>query len=113
LCGSMVLSRKGKHANRRGNTGPGHTSPSSRELAPGQQFYREILQMEPANAEALHLLGVLAYQVGQSQAALGYLQQALALNPADASFHSDLGLVYQAMRRGDEAIACHRQALRL
>jgi protein O-GlcNAc transferase len=33
-------------------------------LQAAEQIYRQILQAEPDEADALHLLGVLAHQVG-------------------------------------------------
>jgi predicted O-linked N-acetylglucosamine transferase (SPINDLY family) len=76
-----------------------------------EQIYRRILQAQPANADALHLLGLLAFQLGQAPVAVDYLRQALALCPEAASFHANLGLVLQAGGQHEEAAACFRQAL--
>ena len=58
-----------------------------------EALYRQVLQADPANADALHRLGVLAYQARQHQVALSYLGQALAVRPQDASFHSNRGVI--------------------
>ena len=39
-------------------------------LADAEAIYRDILAVEPRHAEALHLLGVLAHQIGQNEAAI-------------------------------------------
>ena len=38
-------------------------------LDQAEDIYREILEIEPENPSALHLLGVIAHQVGESEAA--------------------------------------------
>jgi tetratricopeptide (TPR) repeat protein len=78
-----------------------------------ETLYRHVLQADPGNAGALHLLGVLAFQAGQHQEALSYIRQAIAIQPEDASFHSNLGLVLDDLLQADEAVACYREALRL
>lgn len=78
-----------------------------------EQVYRQVLQAEPANPDALHLLGILSQQAGQHELAVSYLQQTLAINPENASCHSNLGVAYQALGRAGEAEACFREALRL
>jgi tetratricopeptide (TPR) repeat protein len=83
------------------------------QLQQAETLYRQVLRVEPANADALHLLGVLAYQAGQHQLALDYIGKALAVRPQDAAFHSNRGLVLDALGRWDEAVACYREALRL
>jgi len=49
------------------------------------------LQAEPNHAEAIHLLGVIAHQVGQHQVAVEYIQRAIGLNGSAAAFHNNLG----------------------
>jgi len=82
-------------------------------LAQAERIYRQILQVNPADANALHLLGMLAHQVGQNQTALDLIRQAVALLPHVAQFHSNLAEVYRTLGRWDEAAGCYREALRL
>ena len=74
---------------------------------------REILQAEPAHAEALHLLGALALRVGKHDVAAEILQLAVTHGPGNASYHSNLGEAYRQTGRLDEAEAQLRQALSL
>src|SRR5438093_1582027 len=83
------------------------------DLRQAEQLCRHVLQAEPQQADALHLLGVLAQQVGRSDLALTYLDQALRLRPTWAEAHHHLGNVLTAQGRLDEAVTSYQQALRL
>jgi len=81
-------------------------------LAQAEQIYREVLQADPTDVNALHMLGVLAHQGGQHEAAVPWIRQALAINPYSGLFHSNLAAVYVALGRWEEAVASYEQALR-
>ena len=74
-------------------------------------LYQQVLAREPGNADANHLLGMVALQTGQNQAALELMTKAIAANSRDASYHFHLALVHQAMGDGDKAAASYRRAL--
>jgi tetratricopeptide (TPR) repeat protein len=78
-----------------------------------EQIYQQILQADPAHADALHLLGLLAAQAGRHDVAIGYFQKALPLRPQAAVLHSNLGAAYQVQGKVDEAIGCYQEAIRL
>jgi len=82
-------------------------------LRQAEQLYRQILQADPDNADAHHLLGALAYQLGRHEQAMASIGQALTLKPGVAAYHSNLGLARQALGQMDEALACFQEALRL
>jgi tetratricopeptide (TPR) repeat protein len=73
---------------------------------------RQLIERDPADAAALHLLGVLAHHAGRADA-VEMLSQAAALDPANAEFHYNLGVALQTLGRTDEAAASYRQALQL
>jgi len=83
----------------------------SGNLAHAQQLYQQILQVDPANARALHMLGVVAYQTGRHRDAIALIRQAIALSPTIALFHFNLGNVHKDLGQLGEAIYCYRQAL--
>jgi tetratricopeptide (TPR) repeat protein len=83
------------------------------ELSLASQLYRQIISAEPANAEALHLLGVASLQLGQPHQALPLLEQAVALQPGASAVHTNLGEAYRAMGQLERAEASYRLALRL
>ena len=80
-------------------------------LGEAEQIYREVLRVEPRHPDALHLLGLVAHQVGQNDTAIEYLCQAVQIAPNAAAFHDNLAAVYLAVGRLDEAMTSCRQAL--
>lgn len=85
----------------------------SGQLQIAEQIYRQILQTEPHNVDALHLLGLIAHQAGNHQAAVDLIGQAIRLNANAADAHGNLGLAYFAWGKVSEAIGCYRRALNL
>jgi predicted O-linked N-acetylglucosamine transferase (SPINDLY family) len=82
-------------------------------LAEAESLYRSILQHSPRNAAALHLLGVMAGQLGKHDVAVGLIQQAISVDPANATFYSNLSPELVALNRCDEAIAAAQRAIEL
>ncbi len=78
-----------------------------------EQIYRQILQAEPNHVDSIHLLGVIAHQSGNHDAAIEYIGRAIQMNGNSSPFHSNLGEVYRALRRIPESIVCYRRALEL
>ncbi len=78
-----------------------------------EQIYSQILQADPQQADACHLLGVVAYQKGQHERAIEQIRSAIALRPGAAPFHNNLGLAYRASHKLAEARASHEEAVRL
>jgi tetratricopeptide (TPR) repeat protein len=78
-----------------------------------EQLYRQILQTDPNQFDALHLLGLLAHQRGQHDVAVDHLTRARQLLPGCADLHYNLGLVLTALGRKDEAVTSYQEALRL
>src|SRR5439155_15624617 len=48
------------------------------ELQQAEGIYRQILAIQPNNAQATHLLGVVAHQLGRNDVALELMQRSLA-----------------------------------
>lgn len=64
----------------------------------------KILDLDPANYEALLNLGIIAYQGKDFTTALDYLGKALARNPYDAAVHYWLGRYYFSLDSMKSAI---------
>jgi len=60
-------------------------------LREAELIYRQILTTQPQHSPALHLLGTLALQLGNINAAIDLLQQAIRIQPGFADFHANLG----------------------
>jgi TPR repeat/Tetratricopeptide repeat len=82
-------------------------------LNEAEQLYRQILQIHPYYADALHLLGVLISQRGRDDLAVSYIERALTVKPNIAAFHNNLGFSYVALSRFEEGIWHFNEALRL
>jgi protein O-GlcNAc transferase len=80
------------------------------QLARAEELFRQILQLDPDHADALHLLGVLALDTQRLELAHDSIARAVELKPAHAAFHLDLGHVYRALGKLSEAKACFERA---
>ncbi|MBN1569445.1 MAG: tetratricopeptide repeat protein [Acidobacteria bacterium] len=82
-------------------------------LDEAEAVYRQILAVEPAQSDAIHLLGVIAYQRKRFDEAIDLIGRAIALNKRIADYHNNLGNVFLAQHRLKEAEDCYRRALKL
>jgi predicted O-linked N-acetylglucosamine transferase (SPINDLY family) len=64
---------------------------------------RQILAQHPDSAEALNLLGLVAWRGGHADAAIHAMGRAVELAPNAANYHFDLGCVLLSSRRFAEA----------
>jgi tetratricopeptide (TPR) repeat protein len=102
------------------------------KLAEAEHWLRQILQMQPNHASALHLLGVVAYQAGNLVAAAELMKRAIGAtltptlshrereqstlrvpDPTLALFHANLCEVLRRLKRLDEAVAHGKRAVEL
>jgi len=74
---------------------------------------RQILSHQPGNAAALHLVGIIARQIGRLDASVELIRRAAAGKAADPHFQNDLADALRNKRQYDEALAVCRQALRI
>ncbi len=63
----------------------------SGHLQQAEQLYQEILRVDPHQPDALHLLGVIAAQVGRHEAAIDLMGRAIQLCPKNALYRNNLG----------------------
>ncbi len=82
------------------------------QLSEAESLCRQILQQQPNCVEALRLLGTIAHQVGNLQAATVYYRQTIVLKQAP-EVHYSLGAALHALGQLDEAIASYQQAIAL
>lgn len=81
------------------------------QLAEAECIYRQVLELDPHHADSLHLLGVLAHQVGRNDIAVELIRRAIAEDKRPAAFHSNLGTAYQALGKLEEAATSYECAL--
>jgi tetratricopeptide (TPR) repeat protein len=78
-----------------------------------EALFRQVLAIEPAHADALHILGLIGLARNQNEAAASFIRRAIEVRPDDAMLHCNLGNALQAGGRLDEAITCYQRALGL
>ena len=82
-------------------------------LGEAEAAYRQVLEAEPENADALHLLGVLTHQTGDGDRAVTLLRKAITLQGGNPAFHNNLGNILRDLGEEEAAIGCYRRAIDL
>jgi len=83
------------------------------DLTKAEGIYQQILQSDPDQPVALHLLGVIAHQTGNNDVAVDLITKAIAVRPDYAEAHSNLGLALLELKRLDEAVSHYHKAIDL
>ena len=125
------MTRRDKHFPRPGKQPPARPAPNSASskvdpllqtalshhqagrLAEAEAFYRQVLELSPTHAIALHYLGVIAYQVGNYPIALQLMNNAIAINANYAEAFANRGITLHAMREYQAAVESYDNAIRL
>ncbi len=82
-------------------------------LREAENLCRQVLQARPQHAGALHSLGIIRHQAGDSEEGIRFLNQAIAADSAVALFYSNLTEMCRLAGRLDEAVAAGRKAVTL
>ena len=116
------MNKKGTHqkapsARERPNTGKELQTAiqyhKSGQLQKAESRYKKILKADPNQPDALHLLGVAAYQSGNHGKAAHLIKKAIRNNPKNPSYYNNLGAVFNAQDRHPEALSSYHRALKL
>lgn len=83
------------------------------QLRTAENLYRQVLQRNPRQIDALHFLGVLTAQQSHYVEAAEWIRQALAIDPHYADAWNNLGNVLAAMDRWGEAADAYQRANKL
>lgn len=82
-------------------------------LGEAEARYRRVLARQPRQADALHYLGLIAYQARRYDVAADLIGQSVGAAPGNAPAHVNLGNALVMQRRPREAEAAFRKALSL
>lgn len=86
---------------------------SEGKLEQAELLLNQIIAHHPSHADALHLLGIIAYQVGKINLAIQLIEQAIQNNADIALFHSNLGEMHRQLKSLDLSIQYGQQAVTL
>jgi tetratricopeptide (TPR) repeat protein len=90
----------------------GETLFSEGRVSEAEKVFLELLETDPANAQALNDMGVLSHGRGDTTLAIRYFEEALSNgNYPDALLN--LAEVYKAGNRLDQVIACYERYLQI
>lgn len=73
--------------------------------------YHQVLAVDPCNADALYLLGIIALSRKDLDAAEECLRLATRHHPEIAKMHAQLGSIYLEKKRYDDAVRCYQSAI--
>src|ERR1700678_4330055 len=80
-------------------------------LAEAENAYLDALAKRPNHPDALHLLGVLAGQVGQYKSAAEKIALAISINPDAAEYYANLAEMQRLQGLIGDAITTAQRAL--
>ncbi len=83
------------------------------DLGTASRLYRRLLKAQPGHADTLHLSGLVAFQQGHPDKAIGLIEQAVRRDPGRPDYQANLGRVLQAAGHPEDAAECFRRVLEL
>ncbi|MEH2383013.1 MAG: tetratricopeptide repeat protein [Nostoc sp.] len=85
----------------------------AKRFTQAEEVYRQIIDINPQQPDALYALGMLAQHRGEYQNSEQFFQAALELQPESAAIHNSLGFTLQQQGKLEEAIAYYEKALNI
>ena len=85
----------------------------SGQLKQATTIYQQVLDIEPENANALHLLGLVSHQSGQSETAITLIKQALNISPNQLNYLHNLANILRESGQFEEAVEVYSQVIQL
>jgi tetratricopeptide (TPR) repeat protein len=83
------------------------------QLAQALAMYNELLEMDPHNAQANHLVGLIALQRKAYLQAIEKIEFAITQQPNEATYHLNLGVAFKAIKQHARALNCFQTAIQL
>ena len=79
-------------------------------LPEAENIYQQILNEHPNQPLALHMMGLIAHQVGKNDIAAQLMTKAIAAKPDYADAHNNLGIVLQSLGKLEDAVTSCQKA---
>ena len=83
------------------------------QLSKAERLYQQVLADNPRNADALHLLGVVAYQVGRHEIAVNLITHAIEIDPQQVEAYNNLGIVFKEQKKLEKSIQTYHKAIEI
>lgn len=81
------------------------------KLHQAEGLCRQILQVVPNQPDALHLLGVIAYQTQHHESAIQLIQRAIIHHPDLLEAYYHLAIIFKELGKHQESISCYEKGL--
>lgn len=102
--------RENQHAEIRQLLDLGRAHHTAGHLAEARESYLRVVESDPDHPDALHLLGVIAQQLGKNDEAVILISRALSSKPDFAEALNSLGAAFNNLGKLDEAVAALARA---
>jgi tetratricopeptide (TPR) repeat protein len=86
---------------------------SEGQLEQAMLAYEQALKLAPKHFQAMHHVGIAAFQMGDPGLAEHFIRSALAINPDVAKAHTNLGNALKEQQRFEDALQSYEAALAL
>lgn len=83
------------------------------QLREAEQIYTQVLQYDSRNADAMHLMGVLAQQANESAVSVEMIRRAIEVKPDMPLFHYNLAEAHRTLGNFEEAEKLLRRTVEL
>jgi len=83
------------------------------DIQQAKTIYKRILSEEPDQPDALHGLGMIAYQLKEYDSAINLTEKAIRNRPSIPQFHYNLGIIFIAIKNQERAIRAFKNAVEL
>ena len=80
------------------------------QLQQARLMYQAFLEEEPDHFDALHLMGLLSYELLRPQEAEGFFRKAICIKPDFHQIYLSYARPLQQLARPDEELACYDRA---
>jgi tetratricopeptide (TPR) repeat protein len=82
------------------------------KLEEAEFIYKKVLEKNPRNPDAIHLLGLIAHQRGKHEEAINLIKKAIEINK-NAAYYGNLGMVYDAVNEDEKSEKAFETALNI
>mgnify|MGYP005731448171 CR=1 FL=1 len=78
-----------------------------------QEFYNQVLKIDPNHSAALNNLGIIFTKLKEYQKAKNCFEKVIEINPNYANAHNNLGLIFNELGEYQKAKECYEQAIKI